>query len=296
MKLENKRIGLIGVGLLGGAIAERLLQHGFVVSGFDLDRGRLDALEAMGGKACRDADDVFTACETVLLSLPTSEIVCELLSQDVTGVSGSLTIVDTTTGDPRQMTAFGESLLQRGIDYVEANVAGSSEQLRDGRAMLLVGGEESTVARLEHLFASIADKHFHLGRVGSASRFKLVHNLILGLHRAVLAEGLTFADSLGFEPAVALEILRQTPAASAVMDTKGPKMVSADYEPQARLSQHLKDVRLILAEADRVGTKIPLSELHQSLLQTAEQLGFGGADNSAVIEAFRPSRAESDEC
>lgn len=98
MKPENKRIGLIGVGLLGGAIAERLLQHGFVVSGFDLDRGRLDALDAMGGKACRDADDVFTACKTVLLSLPTSEIVCELLSQDVTGVSGSLTIVDTTTG------------------------------------------------------------------------------------------------------------------------------------------------------------------------------------------------------
>lgn len=91
MKPENKRIGLIGVGLLGGAIAERLLQHGFVVSGFDLDRGRLDALDAMGGKACRDAVDVFTACKTVLLSLPTSEIVCELLSQDVTGVSGSLT-------------------------------------------------------------------------------------------------------------------------------------------------------------------------------------------------------------
>ena len=294
MKPDSKRIGLIGIGLLGSAIADRLLQQDFVVSGFDVDHGCLDAFEAMGGKTCRDAGEVFTDCETVLLSLPTSAIVCELLSQDATGASGNLTIVDTTTGDPNQMTAIAESLRQRGIAYVEANVAGSSEQLRDGRAMLLVGGEESTVATLEHLFASIADKHIHIGPVGSASRFKLVHNLILGLNRAVLAEGLTFAESLGFDPAVALEILQQTPAASAVMDTKGSKMVSADYKPQARLSQHLKDVLLILAEAERTGAKTPLSELHQALLQTAEQLGFGDADNSAVIEAFRPRRRESE--
>ena len=79
-----------------------------------------------------------------------------------------------------------------------------------------------------------------------------------------------------------------SPAASAVMDTKGQRMVAGDFVPQAKLSQHLKDVRLILAEAENSGCRAPLSELHRALLERAEELGFGEADNSAIIEAFRP--------
>jgi 3-hydroxyisobutyrate dehydrogenase-like beta-hydroxyacid dehydrogenase len=124
--------------------------------------------------------------------------------------------------------------------------------------------------------------------VGTASRFKLVHNLVLGLNRAVLAEGLSFAKVLGFDPERVLEILKETPACSKVMESKGRKMVSGDRAPQARLSQHLKDVRLIVAAAEQRGLPIPLSRVHQQLLERAERLGFGDADNSAVIEAYRP--------
>ena len=145
---------------------------------------------------------------------------------------------------------------------------------------------------LKPLLAAITSKHFHLGPVGTASRFKLVHNLVLGLHRAVLAEGLEFAESLGFDQEVTLEILKQTPAQSGVMETKGRRMVERDYGLQARLSQHLKDVRLILAEAERAGTNTPLSRIHKTLLEQAEELGFGDADNSAVMEAFRHPRTE----
>lgn len=113
---------------------------------------------------------------------------------------------------------------------------------------------------------------------------KLVVNLVLGLNRAVLAEGLSFARSLGFDPAMALDVLRQSPAASTVMQTKGDKMVAGDFTPQARLRQHLKDVRLILAAAG--AAKTPLSEVHAQLLQELVDRGCGDEDNSAVIRAF----------
>ena len=124
--------------------------------------------------------------------------------------------------------------------------------------------------------------------MGSASRFKLVHNLILGLNRAALAEGLAFAEALGFDASNALAILRETPATSAALEAKGEKMAKRDFNPpQARLSQHLKDVRLIRQLAEEIGAATPLSDAHQTLLKRAEALGLGESDNAAVIEALR---------
>ncbi len=280
-------IGLIGVGLLGSAMAERLLTAGLSIRGFDIDRTRCALLAKLGGEACRNPAEVFQDCSTLILSLPSSDIVERLVSQHADSMRSGQTVIDTTTGDPQQMMAIGEFLKAKGVHYGECTIAGSSAQVREGQAVLLLGGEVQVLAQAESVLASLSSNRFHLGPIGSASRFKLVHNLLLGLHRAVLAEGLSFAEKLGFEPTQTLEILKQTPAASSVMGTKGPRMVGRDFVPQARLSQHLKDVRLILAEAHRAGAAVPLSEVHGQLLQQAEELGLGELDNSAVIEVYR---------
>lgn len=115
---------------------------------------------------------------------------------------------------------------------------------------------------------------------------KLVLNLALGLNRAVLAEALAFASRSGLAAEQALEVLRAGPAYSAVMGDKGRKMLEGDFEPEARLSQHLKDVRLILDSGRRCGAKLPLSEAHARLLEEAEAAGFGGADNSAILKIY----------
>ena len=102
-----------------------------------------------------------------------------------------------------------------------------------------------------------------------------------------MAEGLAFAERTGIEPTVALEILQAGPAASAIMERKGPKMLHREYTPEARLAQHHKDVRLILAEAAKHHLFLPLSAAHDSILTAAEALGFAEADNSALIETYR---------
>lgn len=299
MSQQIEEAGLIGVGLLGSALAERLLRGGIPVRGYDLDAGRREALERLGGTVARSPTEVFANCEWVILCLPTSGIAGQVLRECVyaprqrnpAGGSGRLTVIDTTTGAPDEMASWHAKLKSVGVGYLEANVGGSSGQLRDGHARLFLAGDQADVERSEALLSQLAERRFYLGGAGAAARFKLVHNLILGLHRAVLAEGLTFAAALGFEPATTLDILRQTPAASAVMETKGPRMVRHQWEPQAKLSQHLKDVELILAEAERAGAPAPLSEVHRLLLRSAVEKGYGDADNSAVWMAYQPDES-----
>ena len=287
-------LGLIGIGLLGSAIASRLLASGYRIHGYDTNQDQLGGFKKIGGVPCESAKEVVGQCGILILSLPTSEVVRTLIEElRGTTVEGRM-IIDTTTGDPSDMISFDSELKNRGARYVEATVAGSSSQVTRGEVSLFLGGESSTLDLLNPLFSAMSSKYFHLGPVGAASRFKLVHNLVLGLHRAVLAEGLVFAEELGFDQERTLNILKQSPAASGVMQTKGRRMVEGDYEPQARLSQHLKDVRLILSEVTETSMNAPLSVTHQDLLEQAVQLGYGDADNSAIIEAYRPSKRKAD--
>ena len=282
----GNRAGIIGVGLLGGAIAGRLARRGWVVEGYDVSSGQREGVTMHDNPGL-----VLAKCDFVLLSLPTSRVGSQVIDELAEAVEPRHRFIDTTTGEPDEMEALAELLVKRGADYLEANVAGSSQLARQGEATLFLGGSDEMIDRCHPVLEAIADKRFHVGPVGAASRFKLIHNLILGLNRAALAEGLVFAESLGFEPVDALDILKHTPAVSDAMRVKGCKMPKADYDPpQARLSQHLKDVRLILRLAKEAGVSTPLSQAHDQLLENAKSLGFGESDNAAVIEAYRAKR------
>jgi 3-hydroxyisobutyrate dehydrogenase-like beta-hydroxyacid dehydrogenase len=283
-------VGIIGLGLLGSAIAERLTERGLAPIGFDVNAGRRDEAMGRGLAVVQTVDEVLKSCELILLSLPNGDIVDKLLAEVGDKLRAGRTIVDTTTAAPEQMIAHHELLKPRGVGYVEAEVAGSSAQARKGEVLVFAGGDDTDLAKCQTVLEAFAAEVQHAGPVGNAAKWKLVHNLILGLHRAVLAEGLGFAEALGLDAARLLEVLKRTPAASTVMTTKGPKMLARDFTPQATVRQHLKDVRLILATAAQAQAMTPLSQLHAELLERTIDLGHSEADNSAVITAFDQPR------
>ena len=284
--MTETTIGLIGIGLLGTALAERLQTSGLRVLGYDIDKSRHQQLRSLGGTVAASVSDVARHCPTVLLSLPDSTIVSEVLQQLPVEHMRCQTIVDTTTGDPDITVHLAQSLRGANINYLDATVAGSSEQARRGKITIMVGGDPDVVARARWLLDRLAQSVFHIGAAGSGARMKLIVNLVLGLNRAVLAEGLSLAERCGLDSTVALEVLKAGAAYSAAMDTKGDKMVRGDFAPQARLAQHLKDVDLILQLASQSQISLPLSESHRSLLAKAVERGYADADNSAVIRAY----------
>jgi 3-hydroxyisobutyrate dehydrogenase-like beta-hydroxyacid dehydrogenase len=269
-------IGVIGVGLLGSAIAARLTAAGYGVLGYDiLPERRLGA---------GSAQEVAGKCRTIFLCLPTSDVVAEVLAG--IELTAGTTMIDATTGEPEAMAAMGARLAKASVDYLDATVLGSSRVVRNGAAVVMAGGRRPVFDAAAPLFKTFAGRAFYLGSYGAGARMKLVANLALGLHRAVLAETLAFAHACEVSPADALEVLKAGAAYSRVMDDKGQKMLDHDFSVEAKLSQHLKDVRLILAAAHKKNAKTPLSQVHRQLLERLEAAGYGEMDNSAIVMAY----------
>lgn len=278
-------IGLIGLGLVGSALAERLIAAGHMVYGYDLSESCRQNLSQLGGRAANSVRETLAAADICLLSLPNSVVSKSVLDDVLLELRGK-TVIDTTTGEPDEMAQMASRVSAAGGNYLDATIVGSSKLVRAGEVQVLVGGNEATLVACRSIFECFAREIFYLGPAGSGARMKLVVNLVLGLNRAVLAEGLTFAQACGVDPARALQVLQAGLAYSRIMDVKGKKMLQWDFAVEARLSQHHKDVRLMLDAAQRAGMELPLSRVHDELLAKAESLGYGDADNSAVIAAY----------
>lgn len=269
---------------MGTAIAERLLERGFEVVVWNRTRDKAAPLLARGA---RWSDNPMADCHRTLISLYTSEVVAEVLRRMEDGLEPGRILIDTTTGAPEETAALGRRLTARGVHYLDAPISGSSAQTRRGEATVIVSGDPAAFAACADLWPVLGAQVFHVGPCGSAARMKLISNLVLGLNRAVLAEGLAYAEALGVPPAAALDVLKGSNAYSRAMDVKGRKLVEHDYTPEARLSQHLKDVRLMLETAGAAGLPLPLTETHRRLLEQAEAVGLGEMDNSAILEVLR---------
>ena len=289
----SKTLGLIGLGLVGTAAAEVLLSRRFDIVGFDIDAARCAHLHTMGGRAVESPAEVAQAVPRVVLSLPDTSIVREV----VEGPNGLIQaekppryIVDTTTGDPEETARLAQRLEPRGIRLLDATISGSSDQVRNREAVLMVGGDKAAFERCTDIFAALSEEVFYLGLSGSGARAKLASNLVLGLNRLVLAEGLVFAERLGLDLKSFLELLKVSPAYSVAMDVKGEKMLRQDFTPQSRIRQHHKDVSLILQYARQAGQELPLSRVHRDILEKAMAAGEGDLDNAAVIREIARRR------
>lgn len=281
-------VGLIGLGLIGLAVAERLLAAGHTVIGFDILESARLKLSDLGGVRTSKPREVAEEADIVWLALPNDAITADVLGEIESTLRAGQIVADLGTGDPLIAASVAEKLSDRGVRCLDATISGSSVQVRRGDVLMMVGGDESAFGECRRLFETFAWQVRYVGGSGRGAWMKLVTNLVLGLNRAALAEGLAFAEAVGLDPARTLEVLRDSMAYSRIMDTKGAKMVSRNFAVEARLSQHLKDVRLIREAAARAGQPLPLSAEHQRLLERAESLGLGDLDNSAILEALRP--------
>jgi 3-hydroxyisobutyrate dehydrogenase-like beta-hydroxyacid dehydrogenase len=282
-------IGLVGLGLMGSAVAPRLLAHRYPLVVWNRTREKANEWTEQGAAW---SENPFEQCQRVILCLYSSEVVDAVLNQWLPSIRAGQIVIDTTTGEPSQSRQWQQRLAARGAAYLDAPISGSSRQTLEGQATVIVSGNRETFEACSDLWTVLGKRVFYVGECGNAANMKLVSNLVLGLNRAALAEGLILAERLGIDSRQALEVLRGSAAYSQQMDTKGDKMVDRDYSTQAKLSQHLKDIRLILNAAHQVGMHPGLVDVHRQWLEQGEAMGLGEMDNSAVIEVVRRMAAE----
>lgn len=280
----SAHVGIFGLGLIGCAAARRLIAAGHAVTGYDPDGTALTELVAMGGRAGPPAD-VWSA-STVLIAVFDAAQARAVLATAPEAARADVVIL--TTCDPEGIASL-LPVAAPGLALIEAPISGTSAQLRRGEATLYLAGDTDALARGEAVFRALTERVVRLGPFGEAARVKLAINLILGLNRAALAEGLLFARAMGLDPETFLGLAQKSAAASSVMASKGPRMVAGDFSPEGRVSQSAKDFRLILHSAEGVGLKLPFTQTYLDLMEELVAEGSGGLDNSAVILALELS-------
>jgi 3-hydroxyisobutyrate dehydrogenase-like beta-hydroxyacid dehydrogenase len=289
-------IGIVGLGLLGHAIASRLIKAGHAVVGFDVVPDRVSALTAMGGKSAPSSAAVAQSVEavcTLLPSLATAE--AAILGADgiLAGARRDLTVIQMSTISPTLTERLAREVTARGLGFLDCPVSGTSSMVERGDGIFFVGGDRALFARWRPVLESVLPRAVLVGRVGQAMVLKLVANLLVALNSAAAAEALTLARKAGLDLDLALDVLNASAAASSMLKVRGPMIVRGEFPAQMKLDLFMKDIHLMQEAASAVGAPLPFTDLAERLYAAAQAAGHGGEDLAVVVTALSTPVAES---
>ena len=290
--LPDQCIGLVGLGLVGTALAKRLRMAGYRCMGMDVRPKAILAFEAAGFQTSQSISGMLSQTSTLVLAVFDTSGVMDVIGQIQQHRKNSMaqsivTLLDCSTGDPTKLAELAHQLVSDIFHLIAAPFCGSSVQIENDQATMLLGGEVQHIENVKLVLNALATSRVHVGGAGMAAKAKLATNLVLGLNRAALAEGMVFAQTLGIQPETFLQLVLNTPARSDAAVIKGDMMVKENFEPQSRIRQHLKDVQLMLDMANVSEQKLPLSQVHAQLMRNAIEQGDGELDNAAIIRQIR---------
>ncbi|HEU4340323.1 MAG TPA: NAD(P)-dependent oxidoreductase [Candidatus Binatia bacterium] len=284
-----KRIGIIGVGLLGSAVATRLLRGKFQVKGYDTRPEQLKALQNQGLIATASIAEAAAETDAVFTILPSLESV----EATILGAGGLIEtaprnciVIQMGTISPSLTRRLAAAAAAKAVGFLDTPMSGTSAMVERGDCTIFVAGDRARADTCQLIFDAIAKKTHYVGDVGMASLAKLATNLLVGLNTAALAEALVLGAKGGLAPAVLLDVLKDSAAASKMVDIRGPLMVSHRFDAQMKVDLFLKDFSLMLEEGHRLGVPLPLTSVTQQLATATAVAGRGEEDLAAIVTTF----------
>lgn len=290
-------VGIIGAGLMGTAITRRLIGAGFEVVAYDVDEAKRSAIRSGGARLAESVGGLASECEVIVLCVFNTDQV-EQVVEGPGSILGAIPphpadriVICTSTCDPDRLAALAARVAPSALHLLEVPISGTSRQVADGDGVGLIGGDAAIAERASKVLDAFCARRYHIGVVGNGSRAKLAVNLVLGLNRAAMAEGIVFAEKLGLDRKAFLEVARGSAAYSGVMDVKGPLMAERRYrEPQSRVDQSLKDFKLMVQQAAARGQPLPFADVYVRMLEDCVANGEAECDNAAIAEAIARQR------
>jgi 3-hydroxyisobutyrate dehydrogenase-like beta-hydroxyacid dehydrogenase len=257
---EKSKLGFVGVGYMGRPIAQRLLESGFKLTTYDLDRSKTKELIRYGGTVAESVAELSSRCNVVLSCLPTDEAVLNVYGGPDGAFAnvhrGSL-VIDMSTVNPETSQELSRLASERGVDVLDVTISGSTPAAERGLLTLFGGGEKACFEAAEPIFHAIAQKYFFLGPSGSGATMKLVVNTLLGIGMQAIAEAVALGEKAGLDRNRLLDVLSQTAVVAPAHMGKLQRAIKSDYSPQFPIRLMNKDFGLILNLAAAVGARMP---------------------------------------
>jgi putative dehydrogenase len=282
-------VGIVGLGLLGSAVAARLRAAGHDVAGYDVVDERVHPLVALGGRAAPSAEAAAESADAVCVVLPSLTSVEDVIvgprGLAASGGSGR-TIIQMSTISPALTERLAREVSARGLAFLDCPISGTSGMVARGEGIIFVGGERGVFDRWRPMLESIVPRAVFIGRPGQAMALKLVANLLIALHSAAAAEALLMAKRAGLDLGLVLDVLTKSAATSRMLEVRGPLMARREFPPQMKLDLFMKDLHLIQEAAGRVGAPLPLTDVAERLYAKAMDAGHAGEDLAVVLTAI----------
>jgi 3-hydroxyisobutyrate dehydrogenase-like beta-hydroxyacid dehydrogenase len=282
-------LGFVGLGVMGGGVARRLLAAGHTVHGYNRSREKAAPLVELGlvledtpREAAQEADVVF--------SMVTNVAALEAVTQGPDGILAGLSpgklYVDMTTGTPEASRALAERVEAVGAQMLDAPVSGSVSTLEEGRLSIMVGGDEDAFTRVEPILLDIGPKVLHIGSNGQALLMKIAINLSLQVQMVAFCEGLLLAEKDGIDREVAVEALLESVIASPMLRYRGPFVLEQPDEAWFNVNMMQKDMNLALEAGRRLDVPMPTTAVANELLTAARGMGLEERDFAVVYEVL----------
>jgi 3-hydroxyisobutyrate dehydrogenase len=284
------RVGFIGLGTMGAAMAASVQRAGFSLIAWNRSPGRGDALAAAGATLAPTPAAVAAASDVVIVCVSdTRDVEAVLFGEDgvAAGAAPGTLVIDCSTIDPGETRAFAARLAARGIRFVDAPVTGGSEGAVKATLAILVGGEAADVERARPILQAMGTSITHFGPAGAGQAAKAVNQVILAGTYLGVAEGMVLAIKAGLDPEQVVTALSAGAAQSWVLANRSGRMLANDYPLGFKVALHLKDLGIALALAREAGAALPVSALAAQLEAGLIANGHGDDDMSALARAIR---------
>ena len=280
---KSERVGVVGLGIMGSAMAANLVKAKFAVLGYGLLPQRRAELKRAGGEVARSTQDLGGRATIVITSLPSAHALRDVASGLAAEGRRGQIVVETSTLSISDKERARALLARRGISLLDCPLSGTGAQARTKDLVVYASGTRSAYRRCIHVLEGFARAHYFIGPFGAGSKMKFVANLLVAIHNVSTAEALVLGRKAGLDANTMVKVLADGAGSSRMLQVRGPMMVKRNYSPAAmKVGIWQKDMQIIGEFARELGSPTPLFDATASIYDAAIAAGFAEQDTAAV--------------
>lgn len=294
--MSEKIAGIVGLGIMGGAIARNLVERDWTVIGYDIDPARRAEAACNGVITADTVGEVAHGAGVIMTSLPNPAAAHAVAGNIAASGQRQRIVIELSTFTLADKLRFKDILDQSGHVALDCPLSGTGGQARTRDLVVYASGDSTAIARCAPLFADFARQTADLGAYGNGSRMKFIANHLVAIHNVASAEAMLLAESAGLDPRQVIDIVGPGAGGSRIFQLRAPMMAERVYQPATmRVSTWKKDMAIIAEFADDVGCDTPLFTMTQSIYTQAMAMGLGDQDTAAVFEVLKATNEKSGE-
>jgi len=284
-----KKIGFIGLGIMGKPMAKNLLKAGYTLTVYDIVPEAVQAVVDAGARPGSSSKDVAGKSEVIITMLPNSPEVKEVVLAEngiLEGARPGTILIDMSSIAPLASQQIAEKAKEKGVAMLDAPVSGGEPKAIEGTLAIMVGGPEDTFEEVKDILALMGASVTRVGEIGSGNTTKLANQIIVALNIAAMSEAMVLAAKSGVDPERVYKAIRGGLAGSTVLDAKMPMALDGNFKPGFRIELHIKDLMNALDTAHEVGVPVPLSSAVMEIMQALKVDGKAKDDHGGIIQFY----------